>query len=152
MATYYLDSSAAIKRYVAEVGSGWVRVICQEAQSAIFLSELALAEVSSAFARRCKGGDIADEDRQNYLDLFIYDCARGYHLIPADRPSIDRAVDLTQRHYLRGYDAVQLACALAANDRLVAAGLPPLIFVSADDDLVTAAQTQHLLTENPNCH
>ncbi len=152
MTTYYLDSSAVVKRYVAEAGSAWISSICQDVQNAIVISELALAEVSSAFARRYRSGEITNENRRNYLDLFIHDCAQGYQMIPAARPSIDRAVDLTQQHYLRGYDAMQLACALAANDRLVATGLPPLIFVSADDDLVAAAGTQHLSTENPNRH
>lgn len=152
MTTYYLDSSVVAKRYVAEVGSDWIRDVCQDVRNAIFISELALAEVSSAFARRYRNGEITNENRQNYLDLFIHDCAQSYQMIPAARPSIDRAVDLTQQHYLRGYDAVQLACALAANGRLVATGLPPLIFVSADDDLVAAARTQHLITENPNRH
>jgi predicted nucleic acid-binding protein len=150
MATYYLDSSAVVKRYVAEVGSDWVRAICHDVQSTLFLSELDLVEVSSAFARRCRGGDITDEDRRSYLDLFIHDCAHHYHLIPIERPTIERAVDLAQQHYLRGYDAVQLASALTVNDHLVAAGLPSLTFVSADDDLVAAARSQQLLTENPN--
>jgi len=152
MTTYYLDSSAVVKRYVAEVGSNWVRDICQDVRNAIFISELALAEVSSAFARRYRNGEITNANRQNYLDLFIHDCAQSYQMMPAARPSIDRAVDLTQQHYLRGYDAVQLACALAANDSLVTLGLPPLIFVSADDDLIAAAGVQHLRTENPNLH
>jgi hypothetical protein len=30
------------------------------------------------------------------------------------------------------------------------AGLPPLIFVSADEDLLAAAQAEGLVTENPN--
>ncbi len=150
MTTYYLDSGAVVKRYVAEAGSDWVRAICQDARNTLFLAELTLIEVSSAFARRCRGGEITDEARRSYLDLLIYDCAHCYHLIPTERPTIERAVDLAQQHYLRGYDAVQLACALAANDRLTAAGLPPLTFVSADDGLVAAAIAQQLLAENPN--
>lgn len=150
MTTYYLDSSAVVKRYVAETGSDWVRALCQDAHNALFLAELTLAEVSSAFARRGRRGEITAEDRRTYLDLFIYDCAYRYHLIPVERSTIERAVDLAQQHYLRGYDAVQLACALAANDHLLAAGLPALTFVSADDELVAAATAQRLLAENPN--
>ncbi len=152
MTTYYLDSSAVVKRYVAEAGSDWVRALCQNAHNTIFLAELTLVEVSSAFARRGQRGEITDEERRSYLDLFIHDCTQDYHLIPIERPIIDRAVDLAQQHALRGYDAVQLACALAANDLLTAAGLPPLTFVSADDDLVAAAIAQHLFAENPNRH
>jgi predicted nucleic acid-binding protein len=152
MPTYYLDSGALVKRYVTETGSDWVRAICGDATNALFASELALVEVSSAFARRYRGREISDADRQEYLDLFIGDCAGSYHLIPAERPAIDRAVDLSQKHPLRGYDAMQLSCALAANGLLTAAGLPPLIFVSADENLVTAAGAERLHTENPNLH
>jgi len=101
MAAYYLDSSALVKRYVTETGSAWVRDLCQEAANAIFISELALVEVGSAFARRCHRGEIADEQRRNYLAVFIHDCAGSYHLIPTERPTIERGLDLTQRRHLR---------------------------------------------------
>jgi len=150
MAIYYLDSSAVVKRYVAESGSEAIRAICTEAENALFLSELALVEVSSAFARHAKGGGISDAERRSYLDLFIGDCARDYALIPADRRAIDRAVTLTQAHALRGYDALQLACALVAGDLLRAAGVYPVRFVSADDELLAAAAIEGLAVANPN--
>jgi hypothetical protein len=150
MPTYYLDSSALVKRYVAESGSDWVQAICEDAKNAIFASELALVEVSSAFARRHRSREISDGERGDYLDLFIGDCAGRYHLIPTERPTIDRAVELTQAHPLGSLDAVQLACALGANGLLAAADLPPLVFVSADETLIAAAKSEQMLTENPN--
>ena len=150
MTIYYLDSSAVVKRYVAERGSEAMRALCGSAENTVFLSELALVEVSSALARRHKGGGISDEERRSYLDLFIGDCTQDYHLIPADRRAIDRAVGLTQAHLLRGYDALQLACALVASDLLRAAGVGPLRFVSADEELLAAAEAEHLPTMDPN--
>jgi predicted nucleic acid-binding protein len=150
MTVYYLDSSAVVKRYVAESGSEAIRAICADAENALFLSELALVEVSSAFARRAKGGGISDAERRSYVDLFVGDCARDYALIPADRRAIDRAVALTQAHALRGYDALQLACALVASDLLRAAGVEPVQFLSADDELLAAAGTEGLAVANPN--
>jgi hypothetical protein len=150
MTIYYLDSSAVVKRYVAEIGSEAIRAICTSAENTLFLSELTLVEVSSAFARRAKGGGISDEDRQSYLDLFIGDCARDYALIPADRRAIDRAVGLAQAHALRGYDALQLACALLASDLLTAAGVGPVRFLSADDELLDAAAAEGLDGADPN--
>lgn len=141
MPTYYLDSSALVKRYVTEIGSAWIRQLCEEATNAIFISELALVEVGSAFARRCHRGEITDEERRNYLAVFIHDCAEHYHLIPAERPTVERGLDLTQKHFLRGYDALQLA-----------ARLPALTFLSADDGLLGAAVAERLKTENPNLH
>jgi len=150
MPAYYLDSSALVKRYVTETGSAWVQALCADAANALFISELALVEVGSAYARRCHRGEITDEQRRNYLDVFIYDCTETYHLIPAGRALIERGLDLTQRRYLRAYDAMQLASALAANAALTLAGLPALIFVSADDGLLHAANAEGLQTENPN--
>ena len=152
MPAYYLDSSALVKRYVTETGSAWVQALCQDAANAIFISELALVEVGSAFARRCHRGEITDEQRRQYLSVFVFDCVEGYHLIPAERPAIERGLDLTQQHFLRGYDALQLACALAANDVLAVAALPALTFVSADDGLLGAAIKERLNTEDPNRH
>ena len=57
---------------------------------------------------------------------------------------------LTQDHKLRGYDAVQLATALAADEALTVADLSQLIFVAADGDLLTAANAEGLTTEDPN--
>lgn len=150
MPAYYLDSSALVKRYVTETGSAWVQTLCGDAANALFISELALVEVGSAYARRCHRGEITDEQRRNYLDVFIYDCTETYHLIPAARSLIERGLDLTQRRHLRAHDAMQLASALAAHAVLTLAGLPGLTFVSADDGLLHAASAEGLMTENPN--
>lgn len=72
-----------------------------------------------------------------------------YLLLPVDRPAIDHAVELTQRHRLRGYDAVQLATALVASQTLQAQLLPPLVCVAADGDLLAAATLELLPIENP---
>lgn len=72
--------------------------------------------------------------------------------MPIDQDIIQRAVDVIRRHTLRGYDAVQLACGLTLNDMLIAAAENPLIFVSADKSLLTAAQAEGLQTDDPNAH
>jgi uncharacterized protein len=59
---------------------------------------------------------------------------------------------LTQRHRLRGYDAAQLATALAVDHALSAASLPGIIFVSADTDLIAAARAEGLPSDDPNIH
>ena len=69
-----------------------------------------------------------------------------------EKTIINSAVDLTQSHYLRGYDAVHLATALAMNAELLRKHLPPLTFVAADEDLLEAAEAEGLPTENPNLH
>jgi predicted nucleic acid-binding protein len=75
-----------------------------------------------------------------------------YQIVPLTRLVIGRAVTLTQQYRLRGYDAVQLATALIANDGLTAAGLAAAVFVAADNDLLTAARAEGLAAENPRDH
>ncbi len=44
------------------------------------------------------------------------------------------------------------ASTLALNGPIVDNGCPPLIFVSADNDLLIAAAAEGLATDNPNNH
>jgi predicted nucleic acid-binding protein len=67
-------------------------------------------------------------------------------------PLILRATTLAESYALRGYDAVQLAAALTIHDERVAAGLPTLTLVSADNDLNAAATAEGLAVDNPNNH
>lgn len=62
------------------------------------------------------------------------------------------AMTLAEKHGIRGYDAVQLASAVDANDERVRVGLAPLVFVAADSDLLAAAVAEGFITENPNNH
>jgi hypothetical protein len=47
--TYYADSSALVKRYVAETGSGWIEGLCDpSAGHIIVVASIGLVEISSA--------------------------------------------------------------------------------------------------------
>ena len=154
MTDYYLDSSALVKRYSDESGSLWIRQITDpQAQHTILLAEITLAEVAAALAAKQRSpGGITQEQRDRILSRFLQDCEEYFLLLPIDRPVIDRAVELTQRHRLRGYDAVQLATALVASETVHAQGLPSPTFVAADNDLIAAAITEGLPAENPLSH
>jgi uncharacterized protein len=47
---------------------------------------------------------------------------------------------------------VQLAPATIVNQSLIAHGLPPLIFVTADDRLIAATRGEAVTAENPNLY
>ena len=154
MSHFYLDASAVVKRYSPETGSAWVKGLTDPTVGhAIVLGEITLAEVAAAIAAKHRApGGITLEERDNAIALFLSHCMTDYELIAVNRSIIERAVNLTLNHKLRGYDAVQLATALAANEALTAADLAPLIFVAADADLMAAAGAEGLATENPNLH
>ncbi len=71
-----------------------------------------------------------------------------YSVIALNEALIAEAADLAARHPLRALDCVQLASGLAASRSVK----QPIIFVSADVALLTAANAEGLTTDNPNLH
>ncbi|MEH2226183.1 hypothetical protein [Nostoc sp.] len=59
---------------------------------------------------------------------------------------------LSETYGLRGYDAIQLAVGRVVNTICIANGLPPITFVSADNELNAAVVSEVLIIENPNNH
>ena len=116
----------------------------------ILLARITRVEVVSAIARRLKNGSVTTVDAQNAVGAFQHDLTNNYFTVEITPVLLSVAMSLATKHALRGYDAVQLAAALEANDERIANGLPPLTLVSADTDLNTAAQAEGLNVENPN--
>jgi hypothetical protein len=64
---------------------------------------------------------------------------------------------LPEKHKLRGYDAVQLTAALiisaqSAQQGIPATGVPPLVLVASDNELLDAAQAEGLAVDDPRDH
>lgn len=154
MSLYFLDASAIVKRYVDERGSEWVRAIVDSAaMHDLVIAEIGIVEVAAAYSARQRAQPAADRAiRERPLRRFLRDCNLHYTVVGADRRTIDLAVQLTGRHRLRGYDAVQLASALRVNESVTRDGQPALTFVSADSDLLLAARGESLQTDNPLDH
>jgi len=156
MGVLYLDSSAVVKIYIPETGSPWVRSLVEavtpegEWENEIALAKIGIVEVVAAIAKRRRMRDITAEQQKKLIANFLDDCVERFAKFDADDSVIKLAVDLAQRHPLRGYDAVHLATAITLSRTLVASKLPPLAFISADDVLCTAAKGERLLAENPN--
>jgi uncharacterized protein len=82
MAAYVLDTSAVVKRYILETGSGWVRSIADPAAAnLIFLARITDVEVISAVVRRQRGGSLSAADAAATLTQFRQDLIRGYRII-----------------------------------------------------------------------
>ena len=148
----YFDSSALVKRYMAESGSAWVQVRCNDQSRTIATVELSRVEIAAAFAGKLRGKFITQAEYQEARTKLAADAQKRYQLLPVTSQRVDEAIELTARHRLRGYDAVHLACALRLNRVLLDNDLPPLTLVAADDDLLKAAQGEGLETENPNLY
>lgn len=151
---FYLDSSALAKRYLTEIGSTWILAISDpSADNTILTAAITRIEVAAALAARNRAAKgISLVERNNAVNLLTGHCNTEYIMIPVDTLILDRALTLTQTYRLRGYDAVQLAAALVVSDQYKANDLPDLTFVAADNDLIAAAISEGLNTDNPNLH
>jgi predicted nucleic acid-binding protein len=141
LADYYLDSSAVVKRYVAEAGSAWVRRITGPTSgNTIFISAITEVEVVAALSRRLQV--LGTAMAAAACAALRADVGTFFQAIGLTRQVIMRASLLAERHALRGYDAVQLAAALEVNDTFVSGGLAPITLVSVDVELNAAAQLE----------
>ncbi len=155
MPTYFLDTSALVKRHIAEPGHAWVRAVCDPgAGNSIVVCDIALVEVTATFARMARETPrrISPARRDRLITDFEAVFLRQYIVMQVNRTLLARAAALCRTHPLRAYDAVQLACALTKRDDDQASGLPAPIFVCADTVLLSAAAAEGLGTENPNAH
>jgi predicted nucleic acid-binding protein len=156
MDNLYLDSSAVVKYYVPETGSAWVRELIdaqadeQKWEHEISISQLTMVEVAAAVEKRRRMKGISQLDRVRTLARFGIDYRQRYTIVRVSDSIVEWAVDLTSHHPLRAYDAVQLATALRLNQVLRENRLPPLAFVSADENLCQAAEAEGLTAVNPN--
>jgi uncharacterized protein len=152
MKVFFLDASALVKRYLSEVGSHYVHALFNSPlPHTIAIAQITPVEVAAALSSRHRAPQgISLRMRDRAVGLLAKHCQEKYRLISLNPEIVDLAVQLTQTYRLRGYDAVQLASAVVANNTLTAAGLPPLTFATADGDLISAAEQLGLAAENPN--
>jgi len=112
----YLDASALVKRYVAEAGSAEVgSAISQAVLKGTAL--ISRAEIAAAFGKAVRVGALKQEEALAALQVFRNDWIDLVR-IQMTEMVIARADLLAWDHGLRGYDAVQLASALAWQDAL----------------------------------
>ncbi len=153
MAVYLFDSSALVKRYVQETGTGWIQGLAHpRAGNLTYLARITAVEVCAAIASRRRAGTIPSPDAAVALARFRFDLAPEYFVLEITASLLADAMRLTDTHELRAYDAVQLPAALELNGRWLAAGMNGIALISADHDLNTAAITEGLLVDDPNLH
>lgn len=121
-----------------------------------YFAQVTLIEAVATFCRKAREPNsflrITPEERDRVITNFHQDIRKQYGVVDVTVPIYIKAGDLCRHHPLRSYDAVQLACALTANQKLIVLGQPPLVFLSADNKLLDIAHLEGLSIENPNNH
>ena len=146
MTLFYLDSSAWLKRYFLEPGSGWMMRLF-ESGNPLASSVLGYIEVASALTRQRVPRKL-DEDKLARLQQQLEEDWGDLTGFPLTDETVGRAVRLARDYKLRGADALHLATALGVNDALVGTG-NSLVLVASDEDLLAVAQQTGLTVENP---
>jgi uncharacterized protein len=143
---YYLESSALVKYYVTEPGSTWVRQVVDAEENVLVSAEITIAEVAAALGVITRMGRISRHQRDAFWEQFTRDLLQRYEFLPTRRTIITRAAALCLKHPLRGFDAIHLASGLQLHETLVQQGAEgdalSSTYVTSDDRLVTAAQTE----------
>jgi predicted nucleic acid-binding protein len=70
MPVHFLDTSALVKRYVAETGSETVTQIVSSPNTSVVIADITRAEFVSALARRAREGSISQEQRDTLKSAF----------------------------------------------------------------------------------
>jgi predicted nucleic acid-binding protein len=135
----YFDTSALVKRYLAEEGSPAIEALWDKATRAV-ASEILYDEMAATFARKKREvpGDAEGIDQARANFQAEWPSMRRV----AINDDVHRRVDeLLTRHPLRGADAIHLASALLVHEALQ----QPVTFACADRKLADAARAEGLL-------
>lgn len=105
----YFDTSALVKRYVAEPGSRNVRALMRKYR--IVSSALTPIEALSTFARRRVAGDLSELDYAAIVSRFDAD-RQMWEIVEVTPLVLGRAEELVRAEALRTLDAIHVASAL----------------------------------------
>ncbi len=134
----YLDTSALVKRFLLERGSGRVRAITTPAED-VAIATIAYAEFYAALNRKRRDGDLSRTAYAQTAERFEAHW-RSYTRVALHDDVLVLARTLTERHPLRGFDAIHLASALHLAQNLEEA----IPFAAADIRLLQAAAAEGL--------
>lgn len=139
----YLDSSALVKRYVAEEGSDAIdRLLADHPYTAT--SRLAYPEILSALNRKHRAREFSARVLGGLIAAFESDWGKLF-ILEFDGELLPIIKQAIRKHAIRGADAVHLASAMWLRSVLK----EDVIFACADAKLLDAARAERLLAFDP---
>jgi predicted nucleic acid-binding protein len=149
LTTFFVDTSALGRRYITEIGSTWVRSWIEPiAGNIIVISDLTPVEMFSVLARRQREKSISATDVAVAQKNILLHVEKEYLSVGLDADVLVQARVLVSKYTLRTLDAIQLACAIKASVSLGES----MVFVCADNNLLSASASEGFATDNPYLH
>lgn len=130
----YFDASSLVKCFIEEDGSPIVR--SQLAATLPTTSRLSAVEIASAICRRCREGEISNEERTQALKR-LRELFSELYVVELTPEVAEGAEELLQRFALRAGDAIQLASYLAIQAKTG----KEVLFSGFDQRLLEVAQS-----------
>jgi uncharacterized protein len=125
---YFFDTSAFIKRYIDESGSGEIQELCDSADD-IGISMLLPIETVSTFARLKRERRLSSK-QYSVLKEELFADIRDITIIPLSPQIVKSAINGLEHSPLKALDAIHIGCALEYQ---------PDFFVSSDAQQLSAA-------------
>ncbi|MFH1350842.1 MAG: type II toxin-antitoxin system VapC family toxin [Pseudomonadota bacterium] len=142
----FFDTSALVKFFHREEGTDVVVSIISDLKNEVWVSELARLEFICALHRRLRMNEINEDDLNRVLDGFYKEYSR-LNTKKIGRAVLNEAEALVKRlgrtSGLRALDSIHLATFNLFDD------LEEMLFVAADDILITAAKAIGAKAINP---
>lgn len=142
-ATYFLDTSALVKRYHVERGTAHLDAVFAEPDATFIIASITIAELTSALVRKREEGEIPREALLRILSKFSEDLIAEFWILDIERQHIQDAQELILRHGLRTLDSLQLSLLL------VTKALSP-VFLCSDVRLLAAARAEGITVQDPS--
>ncbi len=143
MKLLYVDTSALFKRYVQEDESEAVLARIEEA-SAVGTALITHVEVAAALAQAVRQERMGRSEAREAEREFLHDWD-DFTRIGVTETLAERAGRFAWQYNLRGYDAVQLAAAVAWQD-MTEGTEDEIVFACFDNELARAAKAEGLET------
>ncbi len=138
---YYWDTSAFVKQFIEEVGTGEALVLRAEALPHA-TATITYTETFSALRRRVRETALKEHHYHEVVRRFLQEWP-AYVRINLDDSVLVRSRALLERHPLRTLDAIHLASAIELQNYLD----EPSVLISADAQLLKAGRAEHLETK-----
>lgn len=150
MTSFFLDSSALVKRFMPETGSPSMDFLLENVKEhQIYILNIGYTEVVSVLVRKKNAGLVSEPQFNNALvNLRKEIIESGKYVLPFDNSVTTDALALIVKHSVNSTDGILLQVALDIAQHLRIGG-EKLALVSSDQRLLRAAQAEGLLTFNP---
>jgi len=136
----YLDTSDLVKLYVLEKNSLQIKENVNKSQ-VVATSIISYVEARAAFARKLREKGLSESEYRRIIRTLDNDW-ENYFVLNVSEETVKLAGYLCEKYWLRGYDALHLACASILNKNITG----NIYFSCSDSKLNKTAQKEKVGT------